>query len=126
MIAAGLFFVLGVFSSVVFAIVYLLSTLLSVAGFAGANHLKGVEEKCTFCIHRVEKGLLPACVVNCPSFALNFGDLDDPDSNVSKLLEEKPSFRLEEEFNTQPRVYYVGRPHPSTEVRQIDTIKARE
>ncbi len=93
---------------------------------AGANHLKGVEEKCTFCIHRVEKGLLPACVANCPSFALNFGDLDDPDSNVSKLLEEKPSFRLEEEFNTKPRVYYVGRPHPSTEVRQIETIKARE
>ena len=93
---------------------------------AGANHLKGVEEKCTFCIHRVEKGLLPACVDNCPSFALNFGDLDDPDSNVSKLLEEKPSFRLEEEFNTKPRVYYVGRPHPSTEVRQIETIKARE
>ncbi|MEE8347274.1 MAG: 4Fe-4S dicluster domain-containing protein [Dehalococcoidia bacterium] len=93
---------------------------------AGGNHLKGVVEKCTFCVHRVEKGLLPACVDNCPSFALNFGDLDDPDSNVSKLLEEKPSFRLEEAFNTEPRVHYVGGSPPSTEVRQIETIKARE
>lgn len=93
---------------------------------AGANHQKGIIEKCTFCVHRVEKGLQPACVANCPSFALHFGDLDDPTSHVSKLLEQKSSFRLEEEFNTQPRVYYVGKSHPSTEVRQIETIKARE
>ena len=93
---------------------------------AGANHQKGVVEKCTFCIHRVEKGLLPACVANCPAFALYFGDLDDPESSVSKLLKEKQSFRLEEEFNTQPRVHYVGAPQPSTEVRQMDTVRARE
>ena len=93
---------------------------------AGGNHHKGVVEKCTFCVHRVEKGLLPACVANCPAFALYFGDLDDPESTVSKLLKEKKSFRLEEEFNTQPRVHYVGAPQPSTEVRQMDTVRARE
>ena len=93
---------------------------------AGANHHKGAEEKCTFCIQRVEKGLDPACVANCPAFALKFGDLDDPESEPSKLLGEKPSFRLEEELDTNPRVYYVGGSHPSTEVRQIETIRARE
>ena len=93
---------------------------------AGANHHKGVVEKCTFCVHRVEKGLEPACVNACPVFALHFGDLDDPESPVSKILHDKQWFRLEEEFNTQPRVYYVGGPHPSTEVRQIETVKARE
>ena len=93
---------------------------------AGGNHLKGVVEKCTFCVHRVEKGLEPACVAGCPLFALHFGDLDDPDSDVSKLLERKPSFRLEEGFNTKPRVHYIGGRPPGTEVRQIETIRARE
>jgi molybdopterin-containing oxidoreductase family iron-sulfur binding subunit len=92
---------------------------------AGGNHHKGVVEKCTLCVHRVEKGLDPACAANCPAFALVFGDLDDPDSNVSKLLAQKPSFRLEEEFDTEPRIHYVGGTHPSTEVRQIETVKAR-
>lgn len=93
---------------------------------AGANHRKGVVEKCTFCVHRVEKGLQPACVANCPAFALHFGDLDDPNSTVSRLLSQKKSFRLEEEYDTKPRVHYVGGTPPSTEVRQIETIKARE
>ena len=93
---------------------------------AGGNHRKGVVEKCTFCVHRVEKGLQPACVANCPAFALHFGDLDDPNSTVSRLLDQKNSFRLEEEFGTEPRVHYVGGAPPSTEVRQIETVKARE
>ncbi len=93
---------------------------------AGANHHKGVEEKCTFCVHRVQKGLDPACATNCPAFAIKFGDLDDPESEVSTLLGEKASFRLEEGLDTEPRVHYVGGTHPSTEVRQIETVKARE
>jgi molybdopterin-containing oxidoreductase family iron-sulfur binding subunit len=93
---------------------------------AGANHHKGVVEKCTFCVHRLEKNLLPACVDACPAFALHFGDLDDPNSVVSRILEKKNAFRLEEGFNTEPRVYYVGGVPPSTEMRQIETITARE
>ncbi len=75
---------------------------------AGGGHYTGVMEKCTFCVHRVDKGIKPACVANCPMKALAFGDLDDPESDVSKILEEKSSFRLLEELGTRPRVYYVG------------------
>jgi len=92
---------------------------------AGGGRLKGVIEKCTFCVHRVEKGLPPACVANCPAFALHFGDLDDPKSEVSQLLRKKPSFRLLEELGTEPRVHYVGGKPPSVESRQIEEVKAR-
>ncbi|MBI4201520.1 MAG: 4Fe-4S dicluster domain-containing protein [Chloroflexi bacterium] len=93
---------------------------------AGASHLKGVVEKCSFCVHRVEKGLQPACVANCPAFALRFGDLDDPNSVVTRLLARNTSFRLEEEDNTRPRVYYIGTPPPAAHPRQIEAVKARE
>jgi molybdopterin-containing oxidoreductase family iron-sulfur binding subunit len=93
---------------------------------AGGGHLKGVVEKCTFCVHRVEKGLHPACVTNCPLFAMHFGDLDDPNSNVSQLLKQKPAFRLLEEQGTEPRVYYVGSGHPpGADVRQLETVRGR-
>ncbi len=93
---------------------------------AGGGHLKGVMEKCTFCVQRVEKGLMPACVATCPTFALRFGDLDDRNSDVSKLLREKARFRLLEEVGTQPRVFYTGAIHPpGAEVRQIEEIKGR-
>ncbi len=93
---------------------------------AGGGHLKGVMEKCTFCVQRVEKGLQPACVATCPTFALRFGDLDDRNSDASKLLREKAPFRLLEEAGTQPRVYYTGAIHPhGAEVRQIEEIKGR-
>jgi molybdopterin-containing oxidoreductase family iron-sulfur binding subunit len=93
---------------------------------AGGGHHKGVVEKCTFCVHRLEKGLKPACVANCPSFALSLGDMDDPNSDVSKLLAKNRSFRLEEGFNTKPRVHYIGAPEPGFDVRQIEAVSARE
>lgn len=82
---------------------------------SGGGHYKGVVEKCTFCVHRIEKGLLPACVATCPMHTLHFGDLDDPNSEVSKLLGEKRSFRLLEELGTQPRVHYIQGIAPSHE-----------
>ncbi len=91
---------------------------------AGANHRKGITQKCTFCVHRLEVGLQPACADTCPARALIFGDLDDPESEASRILAEKPSWRLEEAFNTQPNVYYVGRPPPASDVRQIEVIRA--
>jgi molybdopterin-containing oxidoreductase family iron-sulfur binding subunit len=92
---------------------------------AGGGRLRGVIEKCTFCVQRLAKALLPACVANCPLSALHFGDLDDPNSEVSRLLAKRPSFRLLEEAGTQPRVYYVGGHPPGAETRQIEAAKAR-
>jgi molybdopterin-containing oxidoreductase family iron-sulfur binding subunit len=93
---------------------------------AGSNHIKGVMEKCTFCVQRVEKGMEPACVQTCPADALNFGDLDDPESPASRELKRytKRSFRLLEEWNTKPRVYYLGTP-PATDAREIEKPKVR-
>ncbi len=80
---------------------------------------KGVAEKCSFCVQRIDRGLAaglkpgvdqaatPACVVSCPVGARKFGDLNDPESEVSKLLAEHPSYRLREDLGTAPRVYYL-------------------
>jgi len=92
---------------------------------AGGGHVKGVMEKCTFCVHRLEQGLEPACANVCPTHAIVFGDLDDPDSDVSRLLREKPSFRLLEDVGTEPRVHYVGGHHPTEDTRQIEEIELR-
>jgi molybdopterin-containing oxidoreductase family iron-sulfur binding subunit len=92
---------------------------------AGGGHAKGVMEKCTFCVQRVEQDLKPACVTQCPLAALQFGDLDDPDSTVSQLLNQKPHFRLLEEAGTEPRVFYVGQRPPSAETRQIEALKGK-
>jgi len=92
---------------------------------AGGGHLKGVIEKCTFCVQRVEQGLLPACVAGCPVFALHFGDLDDPNSKVAQLLKNRPSFRLLEETGTAPRVYYLSGKPPGHDTRQVETVRAR-
>lgn len=92
---------------------------------AGGGQLKGVIEKCTFCVHRVEKGLQPACAASCPTWAIHFGDLDDPASEVSGLLRDRPHFRLLEEQGTEPRVYYIGGQAPGATSRQIEEINVR-
>lgn len=76
-------------------------------------------------VTRVERGLQPACVANCPAFALHFGDLEDPQSSVSQALGRRHSWRLLEELGTEPRVYYVGGHPPHPESRQIEEVKAK-
>ncbi|MFQ5419592.1 MAG: 4Fe-4S dicluster domain-containing protein [Anaerolineae bacterium] len=92
---------------------------------AGGGHVKGVMEKCTFCAHRLDKGLIPACADICPTNAIHFGNLDDPNSEVSRLLQERPSFRMLEEAGTEPNIHYVGGSEPGPEMRQIEEIKVR-
>lgn len=69
----------------------------------------GIVEKCTFCYHRTSNGLAPACVEVCPAKARIFGDQDDPNAEISKVLAAQPSFRLKEERKTKPNVHYVGK-----------------
>jgi len=71
------------------------------------QHQKGAVEKCNFCIHRVEKGEVPACVEACPVEARYFGDLDDPSSAVSRLLVSKHAFQLLPEVGASPNLYYL-------------------
>ena len=75
---------------------------------------QGTVEKCTFCDHRVEAGELPYCVESCPADARVFGDLDDPNSEVSKLLSKYQPNRLREALGTEPKVYYIRSFHPGT------------
>jgi phenylacetyl-CoA:acceptor oxidoreductase subunit 1 len=79
----------------------------------------GVAQKCTFCADRVDDGLArglspgrdpdatPACVNSCIAEALHFGDIQDPASNVSRLLADNRQFRMHEELETDPAFYYL-------------------
>ncbi len=83
------------------------------------QHPLGVATKCTFCSNRIDAGLAkgltpgrdpeatPLCVNSCISGALAFGDIEDPESPVSKLLEENRAFRMHEDLGTKPSFYYL-------------------
>ncbi len=78
-------------------------------------------EKCTFCWHRIEKAVkdgktseigvnpeyTPACDIVCPVGARVFGDLDDPNSEVSKRILSKSAKRIKKHFGTKPKIYYT-------------------
>jgi len=68
---------------------------------------KGVVEKCTFCTERLSVGKVPACVEAAPAGALLFGDLEDPNSEVRKIVTEKLTIRRKPELGTGPAVYYL-------------------
>ncbi len=67
----------------------------------------GNARKCTFCLHRLNAGMLPACTTTCIGGATYFGDANLPDSLVSELIALPNVMRLKEELGTNPRVYYL-------------------
>jgi len=67
----------------------------------------GVARKCHFCVHRIEHGLLPACVLSCMGRATFFGDKNDPDSLISELIVKPNVMRLRTDMGTDPQVYYL-------------------
>lgn len=67
---------------------------------------KGVVEKCTFCLQRTREGKYPACLEVCPTGSRIFGNVLDPDSEISYVLKNKRVFVLKEELGTRPRFYY--------------------
>lgn len=67
-----------------------------------------VTDKCSFCVHRVSRGLEPACVASCTARAMIFGDVNDPESEVSLLLKKENVSVLRPEMGTAPQVYYIG------------------
>ena len=69
---------------------------------------KGVADKCTWCYHRIVRGLLPVCVLACPVGARKIGDLNDPTSEVSRIIREKRVAVLKTEIGNEPRTYYLG------------------
>jgi molybdopterin-containing oxidoreductase family iron-sulfur binding subunit len=68
----------------------------------------GVVEKCTFCIQRTRNGQTTACTEACPVGARKFGDLNDPNSDVSVLLKTRRAWRLKEHLGNEPMIWYVG------------------
>jgi len=68
--------------------------------------VRGMMEKCTFCIQRSRKGKMTACVEACPTGARVFGNLLDPDSEIRFVLENKKVYRLKEDLGTDPKFWY--------------------
>ncbi len=72
------------------------------------NPFLGIAQKCDWCSKRIDAGLVPACVRDCPTGAIIFGDLRDPQSEISRLISEFPVNRLKVDMGTEPRVFYIG------------------
>jgi phenylacetyl-CoA:acceptor oxidoreductase subunit 1 len=84
------------------------------------RYIAGTASKCTFCMHKIDNGIAkklrvgidpeatPACVLGCIARARYFGDLNDPESEVSMIIRERKGFKLLDEFGTSPSVYYLN------------------
>ncbi len=75
------------------------------------NPVTGAADKCDFCLHRVSQGLAPACVEACLGGARIFGDINDPDSEISRLIAANPVTVLRPGQGTEPNVYYIAADH---------------
>lgn len=90
------------------------------------NPVTGFADKCDFCVHRVSQGLVPSCVNTCPSGARIFGDLNDPDSEISKAIARNRVSVLRPEMGTLPNVYYIDADHSDpSDARRAETGELR-
>src|SRR5450759_3272161 len=78
------------------------------AGDTTPKGVAGIVDKCTFCYHRITRGVLPACAEVCPVNARIFGDLNDATSAVSVAIGEKRVRAMKPALGTRPRVFYTG------------------
>ena len=68
---------------------------------------EGYADKCTFCVHRVKEGRDPSCVSVCPTRCMTFGDLDDSNSDVRRLLDSRSHHTINPAAGTAPRIFYL-------------------
>ena len=68
---------------------------------------RGVVEKCNFCAEKIDKGEKPSCVITCKEGVLTFGNINDPNSEISKLLQEKRTIQRKPELGTKPSTFYI-------------------
>lgn len=98
---------------------------------------EGVAQKCTFCVDRVDEGLergltpgvdpeaTPACSSACIASAIHFGDYNDPNSNVSQLIDQNPYFQMHAQLGTDPQIKYLYET-PTLPGREPDEIDRDE
>lgn len=75
---------------------------------AYAHPVTGQFNKCNYCVHRIDAGLQPACVATCLAGVRIFGDINDPNSEIFKLVATNPTQVLKPEEGTGPRTYYLA------------------
>lgn len=87
------------------------------------NPVTGAADKCDFCQHLVEKGQVPSCVNTCVGEARIFGDLNDPESEISKRMATNSTAVLRPGMGTEPNVYYIGLEH--ADEHDVDGTRGR-
>lgn len=75
---------------------------------AGGDPVNNSIGKCTYCAHRIDKGVVPSCVNTCLGKARIFGDINNPDSEISKLLKMNETQVLTPEKETEPHTFYIA------------------
>jgi len=87
----------------------------------GARYLHprtGTADKCTYCVHKLDEGVAPACVNTCQGHARIFGDLNDPASEVYNLIRNNRVTVLKPDLGTEPQVYYISASIQTTKSEQ--------
>lgn len=84
------------------------------------NPKLNIAEKCYWCHHRVDAGLKPACVLACPTGAIMFGDLNDPESDISKTMAKNAVQVIKPEIGTSPHTFYIGLDIAAVEAKQMN------